>query len=83
MHIYWVLVKKNVDRGAFVPSYEILTAEPPEGKKEALPPDHYLDLFKCRLSPKGDYVICDLYRVSNVDGVISEVKTETILLQRE
>lgn len=83
MHIYWVLVKKNVDRGAFVPSYEILETEPPEGKKEALPPDHYLDLFKCRLSKDGTYIICDLYRVSNLDGQIMEEKTETILLQRD
>lgn len=83
MHIYWILVKKNVDRGTFVPTYEILETEPPEGKKEALPPDHYLDLFKCRLSKEGTHVICDLFRVSNVDGVISEVHTETILLQRD
>ncbi len=83
MTTYWVLIKKNVDRGSYVPTYEILTAEPPEGKKEALPPDHYLDLFKCRLSQDGTYVICDLYRVSNIDGVISEVPTETILLQRD
>jgi hypothetical protein len=83
MYIYWVLIKKNVDRGSFVPSYEILEKEPPEGKKEALPPDHYLDLFKCRLSKDGTHVICDLYRVSNLDGQIIEEKTETILLQRD
>lgn len=83
MHIYWVLIKKIVDRGTFVPSYEILETEPPEGKKEALPPDHYLDLFKCRLSTDGKYVICDLFRVSNLDGHIIEEHTETILLQRD
>lgn len=83
MHIYWVLVKKNVDRGTFVPTYEILETEPPEGKKEALPPDHYLDLFKCALSKDGTHVICKLFRVSNVDGNIIEEHTETILLQRD
>lgn len=83
MHIYWVLVKKNVDRGTYVPTYEILETEPPEGKKEALPPDHYLDLFKCRLSSDGTHVICDLFRVSNIEGTIFEHHTETILLQRD
>jgi hypothetical protein len=83
MHSYWVLIKKNVDRGVFVPSYEILEAEPPEGKKEALPPDHYLDLFKCELSQDGTYVICKLFRVSNLSGNITEEHTETFLLQRD
>jgi hypothetical protein len=80
--IYWILVKKNFDRGAYVPSYEILTTEPPEGKKEALPPGYYLDLWKCALSTDGSYIIVNQYRVSNIDGVIDEQHTETYTLDR-
>lgn len=82
MTTYWILVNKNFDRGAYVPSYEILTTEPPEGKKEALPPGYYLDLFKCSLSKDGTFIVANLYRVTNNDGVISEVPTEKIFIKR-
>lgn len=82
MNTYWVLVKKNHDRGAYVPSYEILTIEPPEGKKEALPPGYCLDLFKCSLSQDGTYITAKLYIVANVNGNISEVHTETFFIER-
>jgi hypothetical protein len=83
MTIYWIHGIKNVDRGAYTPSYEIVTAEPPEGsKKEALPPGYCIDLFKCRLSSDGNYITCDLYHVANLDGVISERLTESFLLER-
>lgn len=81
--IYWVLVKKNFDRGTYVPSYEVLTSEPSEGKKEALPPGYCLDLFKCSLSTDGTYVTCSLFNVANIDGNVSETHTETFFLERE
>ena len=81
--IYWILVKKIFDRGSYVPSYEILMTEPPEGKKEALPPGYYLDLWKCALSEDGRYIIVNQFRVSNIDGVIDEKPTESYTLDRE
>jgi len=82
MKTYWVLVKKNFDRGAYVPSYEVLTFEPLEGKKEALPPGYCLDLFKCSLSQDGTYLTNELWYVSNVDGVVIEDHVQTFFLQR-
>jgi hypothetical protein len=81
--IYWIHVKKNTDRGAYVPSYEVVTTEPPEGsKKEALPPGYCIDLWKCSLSADASYITCDLWHVVNLDGIISERQTETFILQR-
>lgn len=83
MTIYWIHGIKRVDRSAYVPSYEIVTTEPPEGsKKEALPPGYCIDLFKCSMSEDGTYITCDLFHVANLDGIISETHTETFLLER-
>lgn len=82
MKTYWVLAKKLTKGSAYLPSYEILETEPPEGKKEALPPGHCLDLFKCSLSKDETYITCDLYCVTNDNGHIIEQHTETFYLQR-
>lgn len=79
---YWILAIKNVDRGTYVPTYEILTSKPAEGKMAALEPGECLDLFKCSLSEDGTYVTCDLFRVSNIDSVVAEEQTESFFIER-
>ena len=80
--IYWALVKRNHDRGTYVPTYEILTEEPSEGKKEAIPPGYCLDLFKCSLSEDGTYITVNQFCVSNIDGIIDEQLTESFFIKR-
>jgi len=79
---YYVLVKKNVDQGAYVPTYEIHTTKPAEGKIAALEPGECVDVFKCSLSKDGTYITCDLFNVANIDGNVSETYKETFYLQK-
>ncbi len=81
--IYWIHALKKFDRGAYVPTYEVVETEPPQGeKKEALPPDHCIDVFKTSLSTDGTYILVELYTVYNVNGAIEEKLTENFLIER-
>lgn len=86
--IYVLFVKNFPKEGSgksyvYLPTYEI-HYEPVQGKKVAeLDVDECVDTFRCTLSEDETYVTCDLYRVSNINGVAKEDHTESFILERE
>jgi hypothetical protein len=79
----------------YLPTYEI-HYEPVKGKVAELDVGECVDTYKCTLSgavsygsgsyedaENDPYVTCELYRVSNIDGVAQEELTETFILARE
>ena len=79
---YWVYINKVVENGTYLPSYEIRTEKPIEGKMAALEPGECVDVFKCSISEDRSHVIVNQFCVSNIDDNLIEELTESYCLKR-